>query len=281
MARVALQGNGISVIGLDARGAAQLARGVPGAEHPDWSPDGGRIAFESDFRSIQTMAADGSDVRQLYACAPPCEAVQEPASPDGAELAFALAESTDGMHTSRGAVVALDVAKGTLRTLTEDRTGRVWFYTPRWAGDGARLVVDRETFASTRVDESSVSKVEVVLVPSRAGTPRVLAQWAGPVEWSPSPDWNRHADLIVYSRDGNLRTMAPDGSGAAALTTLDGTSEFAIQPSFTPDGTHVVYARVQTRSGTTVNTGELLALHGGKASVLGGGVQMTHPRLSP
>ena len=119
------------------------------------------------------------------------------------------------------------------------------------------------------------------MLPGRGGASRTLARWDGPITWGPSPDWNRHADVIVYSRDGNLRTVAPDGSKPVALTTLDGTSEFAIQPTFTPDGSHVIYTHVQTRSGVTVNTGELLPLGGGKASVLGGGVQMTHPRLAP
>jgi Tol biopolymer transport system component len=255
---------------------------VADAEHPDWSPDGTRIAFESAFRSIKTMTADGGDLRELYACAKPCAFVQEPAwSPDGAEVAFALTETVDGVLTSRGAVVALEVATGVLRTVTEDGTGRVGFSTPRWSGDGARLVVDRETFVSTKLDETAVSKVEVVVVPSKGGVSRTVADWGGPVTWGASPDWSRRADLIVYSRHGNLHTVAPDGSGEAILTTVDGTAESAIQPTFTPDGTHVVYTHVQTRSGVTVNTGELLPLDGGKASVLGGGVEMTHPRLSP
>ena len=47
-----------------AGGATNLTAGTDGY-HPAWSPDGGKIAFTTDFERISVMDADGSNVTRL------------------------------------------------------------------------------------------------------------------------------------------------------------------------------------------------------------------------
>jgi Tol biopolymer transport system component len=80
-----------------------------GANEPDWSPDGSRIAFNvpgTTFRggeqNIYTIRPDGADLRQVTAhlemAANGQQATFDPCwSPDGTQLIFTHFPSTDGL----------------------------------------------------------------------------------------------------------------------------------------------------------------------------------------
>ena len=59
----------IWVAGADLSGAVQVTSGEFGSNHPDWSPDGTRIVFDSNrtgaFCDVFSMEPDGSHVTQL------------------------------------------------------------------------------------------------------------------------------------------------------------------------------------------------------------------------
>ncbi len=164
-------------------------------EHPDWSPDGERLAVETDFSEIWTLGDDGSHARRLYACKAACFYVEMPAwSPDGREIAFVEVQTKDGVTTSRALLRVVDVA-GWPRAHDSRPTaaGRVGFYSPRWSDDGHSLVFEEDVFASTRLDETVVKRVRVVTDPRRRSPSPGAGELEGAVSTGPGhrlPDWS-------------------------------------------------------------------------------------------
>ena len=285
---VVYQGGGIWTVPRAGRGSpTSLSGDVSGPEHPDWSPDGRTVVFESEHADFYTAPVDGSQPPSLlWECATPCTVAQDAAwSPDGSEIAFMTAESTDGVTTSRAAVLALDVGTGATRTVVEDTSGTVWLYGPRWSGDGRSIVLEQDTFASHRLDEGTVTRFEVVVVPTAGGgRPRPVASWPGPAvgPGAPAPDWSRDRDLLVYSRADNLHVVRPDGTGDRTVTQYDGRTEHAIQPTFAPGGDTIVFTHVMGEFDVDDRpTGAVIGLDGDDLQALAGGAGMTHPRLNP
>jgi TolB protein len=104
----------------------QLTKLRGAAQAPAWSPDGRRIAFSANVDNrfdIYTVGVDGTSVRLVTSG----EDSIEPAwSPDGETIAFSEA----------GAIVAIDVATGEERTLTDPEnndSSPAW--KPQAAGD--------------------------------------------------------------------------------------------------------------------------------------------------
>jgi Tol biopolymer transport system component len=107
--------------GSQPRGLTKLG-GV--AQGPSWSPDGQQLVFSANVREggfdIYTVRADGKGVHSLTSG----EDAFEPAwSPDGETVAFSEA----------GAIVALDLANGEERTLTDPKNNDS---SPTWRPEG-------------------------------------------------------------------------------------------------------------------------------------------------
>ncbi len=254
--------------------------GVP--QHPDWSPDGLKLVVETDFASIWTMAGDGSDPKRLYDCTGPCFVIQDPSwSPDGQRIVFKESQSQDGKVTSRERLRVIDVADGDVRTVHTNRTGRVGFYTPRWSDDASSLVYEEEVFVSTRVDETVVRRFRVVAIGADGRDRRVLASWRGPFAGpgSPAPDWS--GGQVVFVRNDNLVLMDLEDGSERQLTSYNARTEHAIQPTFTPDGTQVVFTYVKGTFGVDDHAqGAVLDLDTGVVSMLDL-PGATHVRMAP
>ena len=76
--------------------------------------------------------------------------------------------------------------------------------------------------------------------------------------------------------------MHPDGTGESQLTALDGHSEHAVQPTFTPDGDGIVFTYVTGQVGVNdVPTAAIIPIGGGAPTVIANGARISHPRLKP
>jgi len=108
---------------------------------PSWSPDGTRIAFESNmertFRSIYVMDANGKNVKCLT---PSHKICQFPAwSPDGNKIAYCC----DRGQFSPGEFVTHDIyimnPDGTEKTLITSGAGGASYVCPSWFPDSKRI----------------------------------------------------------------------------------------------------------------------------------------------
>jgi TolB protein len=163
----------------------------PAAEfHPTWSPDGSRIAFARVVRGeapdeifeaplIFTMAADGSDVRQISQASGEWGGSDfSPAwSPDASRIAFVGFRREDfGLY-----VVGADGSDE--REIEEDDFGFAdgWRNTPVWSPDGFLIAF------VCRADESARPSSLCLIKPDGTGLERIAeVPWStGDLAWQP------------------------------------------------------------------------------------------------
>lgn len=203
-------------------------------ENPVWSPDGSKIAFESDraeqyVTDIYVMDADGSNPVRLTSSG---ENDFSPAwSPSGNKIAFVSQRngSTD---------IYVMNADGTNQTRVTNSNGRD--DQPLWSPNGSHIVFrsNRDGNKEIYVMDSDGSNEERL---TNHGLQDCCADW--------SPDGNN----IVYTsfRDGNpgdyeIYRMNTDGSDKINLS--DHTDEDR-SPVYSPDGTKIAF--IPDRDGST------------------------------
>lgn len=226
----------------DGTGLTRLTTHSGSDEAPAWSPDGSRIAFESDGgANIYVMSADGSGSERLVSGWTPAW------SPDGSTLAFGLlkdgavriASVTDGVpgvvyltddpgyyaqpswspdglrlvYVSDWAaydflsdIYMLDVGNGDVRALTQgwDRLPEMHLYFhPVWSPDGSTIAVVHGRLATGSTEDLTHSNFRFEVALMPADGGSVRdIAWAGDISW-----W----DLTT---PGSL-TWSPDGRGIA------------------------------------------------------------------
>ncbi|MEO8521431.1 MAG: helix-turn-helix domain-containing protein [Acidobacteriota bacterium] len=186
--------------------------------HARPSPDGDRIAFDSDRdgeRGVYVADADGTNVRRIsgdgFAAIPSW-------SPDGKTIAFVRGE--DG-HPKVWNLWTTDIESGQTRRLTSYRVGAPWGGS--WFPDGRRLAYSHET--------------ELVVLDLESGKRRVFrSPVAGRLVRTPavSPDGRRV--MFQVSRDGAWLLDLPEGSMRKVLS--DPSAE---EYTWAPDGRRVAY----------------------------------------
>lgn len=186
--------------------------------HARPSPDGDRIAFDSDRdgeRGVYVADADGTNVRRIsgdgFAAIPSW-------SPDGKTIAFVRGEEG---HPKVWNLWTTDIESGQTRRLTSYRVGAPWGGS--WFPDGRRLAYSHET--------------ELVILDLESGKRRVFrSPVAGRLVRTPavSPD-GRRVMFQVY-HDGAWLLDLPDGSMRKVLS--DPSAE---EYTWAPDGRRVAY----------------------------------------
>jgi hypothetical protein len=182
------------------------------------SPDGRRIAFDSDrdgVRGIYLAESDGRNVRRV---SPEGFAAVPSWSPDGTTLAFVRAEPERPQVWN---LWTLRLETGELRQLTRYRVGQPWGAS--WFPDGKRIAFGHE-FRLIVLDVETGAE-RVFATPRRAHVVRTPAV---------SPDGER----IVFQvrRDGGWMLELGDGSMRRILE--DATAE---EFTWAPDGSRFAY----------------------------------------
>ena len=211
--------------------------------NPVWSPDGARVAFQTDIdgdREIYVMNADGSDARNLTNNA---ASDQTPDwSPDGSSIAFV--SDRDGNQEIY--VMSPDGAGQTRLTETPDGDRR-----PRWSPDGSKLA-----YVSWSADESD-SEVFVIRAD---GTDRLQItdhpSFENHAAWS--PDGISIAFLTYRDENADIYTTTADGATATRLTN---TPEDEIDSlDWAPDGSRLVFTSFGAAGESSPSAQEIFTL---------------------
>jgi Tol biopolymer transport system component len=257
--------------------------------HPDWSPDGGRVAFRSTPPGgpdqIWIARADGTDPEVVEDCtASDCAGADYPAwSPDGTSLAYTVyrAPLADDLPPSGSVIRVADVDSGERRDVAASEPGEILDQV-RWSPDGATFVVQIDHF---EVDGSE-SAMYVAVLPTAGGA--VTRLTAGDL-FGGYPDWNPADGRIVFctydltafstlpaGAVSNLWTIGADGSGLTAVTENAAGDPRVSQPTWTLDGEAVLVTIDDIGS----RTAGIVDGEGGVAVAIGG-AGATHVRQIP
>lgn len=274
-------GDGIYLVRPDGTGRHQLVSDLDGSEiHPDWSPDGQRIAFVRQTlegpTELWVVNADGTGAERHYTCEVPCNEITVPDwSPDGASIYFGRnANATDGPPATFE-IGRFDLASGEVSTVVSREDGMT-LEEPRVSPDGAQVAYMR--FRDI-LDESKGSAIFVATLGEEGETQ--LTDWE---LFGAHPDWTADGRIIfnsyslifpTISEAGNLYSMAQDGSDLRQITSFEAGGARAAQPRSAPNGSGVIFTLQQSGQ-------RRLALVDFEGQELPApSVQATHPQLRP
>jgi Tol biopolymer transport system component len=205
---------------------------------PTWAPDGRRLAFRSDRDGndeVYVMDADGRRQRNLTRN--PASDYSPAWSPDGRRIAFASARA----DPTGNDLWLMDVDGAHPQPLVHQNGIDEY---PVWSPDGSRLAFN---CSLGRVLPSQVGDFEVCVVNADGSGLHRITDAAG---ISAAGGWSADGRRIVFasSRDhdpdgvsscGDLYLVDADGSQVTRLT--NGPAR-ECEPSFTPDGRHILFS---------------------------------------
>jgi hypothetical protein len=177
----------IDVMNADGSGRTTLKTGPVTA--PGWSPDGTQIAYVANSSELRVMNADGSGDSLLLLDGAGIGFFRPRWSPDGSRIVF------HGLQ--RRAIWTVQSDGGGLTALTGEDLNTY----PDWSPDGSKIV-----FASRR-DGGDGAEIYVMNADGTAES-RLTNDPAG----DSFPTWSPDGSRIAFTRNGELVTMAPDGS---------------------------------------------------------------------
>ncbi|SRR5579871_1108117 len=245
-------------------GAIALTSGLANNVHPSWSPDGKWIAFESNrdgTPNIFVMDADGRQVRNLTRG----PASHHPAwSWDGTKIAFT--SDRDG----KSAIYVMNADGSDPHPVSEGPDDN----SPAWSPDGRQICFDRADRIRVVASVGGASRqlsdgVECSWDAGSSG--RILFAWPlGNVReiYSVNPHGGGVANVTNNARGNGTPMITRDGSRIAFnsnrdrfgfgifVMNADGSAQtrvtarrvFDMQPSWSPDGRWVAFARDRNRS---------------------------------
>jgi Tol biopolymer transport system component len=228
----------------DGTGSRSIPGGPGNRWHPDWSPDGLRIAYDTnraadDVAEIGVVGTDGSDEHLLQRCDGTCYGNGGPAwSPDGSTIAYDAAEGPTSEHAGDLCYIGLfDLATSTAaRILAHPDCDPADSYV-RWSPDGGHLMFQRTSGQRMALFSASADGTDE----------RQLTDWGTGAR----PDWSPDGDSIVLMDQDDcdcdrqtvgLSVIEVDGTGLRRLTpTTPGIAD--VHPRWLPDRSAIIFSR--------------------------------------
>ncbi len=214
--------------------------------HPDWSPDGTKIAFVSGRdggrTQIYVMDADGKNPIRLTDG--PGEKWDPDWSPNGQQIAFSFNVLVNRIRVHHIAVMAAD---GRNRQKLEDQARH-----PSWSPDGGEI-----TFMSWRDGGEEIYVIGV----GGQGRKRVTQDIVHKLDPSFSPDGRQIAFAAVPEHEGfgHIYVVGADGRNRVQLTHNE---EHHWGPAWSPDGRMIAYYVLNGRPGDFHGTIHLMTSNG-------------------
>jgi Tol biopolymer transport system component len=178
-------------------------------------------------------------------------------SPDGRRIVFSRlcprtgvsglwtvnVDGTGAREVTRDASSPRDVLKflqdGTAFTHVEDHRAS-------WSPDGKRLAFER-------IDASATSERAAIFTIGIDGKDlRQVTPWSVDAN---DPDWSPDGTMIALNASAepsptqNIWTVHPDGTGLTQLTTYDEAGQATFHPSWSPDGSHILFTHSPSTGG--------------------------------
>jgi Tol biopolymer transport system component len=221
----------IYVMNPDGTGQVNITNSPASDTRPAFSPDGKKIAFVRDFKSIFVMNPDGSGQAQILdgTSAGFSSITSFPSwSPDGTKIAF------NGIPKGSpdGADIYAVNADGT--GLTRLTTNPADDTSPAWSPDGTKIA-----FATIRDRVPNEVNYEIYVMNADGSNQTRLTN---NTKFDHSPAWSPDGTRIAFTsrRDDNFEVyvMNADGSNQTRLT-FDGEQDS--DAKWSPDGTKIVF----------------------------------------
>lgn len=277
--------DGLYLVRPDGTGQHQLVPDMAGPErHPDWSPDGRRIAFihnTADDRSeLWVVDADGENSRRIASCDLPCNEWNYPEwSADGSSIYVDTSSDSSGGPPSTFGIDRFDLASGMGTTVLERKDGMT--------AEQHRISPDGLSVAYTRGADLSLGVAIYVAALEDSGVEHRVTD---PMLYGAHPDWTADGRIVFNTRDlglfqetaevANLYVVDADGGHLTQLTDREPHDRLT-QPRVTSEGSDVIYTRV-TGDGFGMRTLAVIGTDGsGDRSLSDPPVVGTHPQWRP